>query len=48
MITVISEWSKNYSDAVRPYTLGTGYVNFQMQEDGDRVRAMYGPNFDRQ
>jgi len=32
---------------VRPHTLGTGYVNFQMQESGDRVRAMYGPNYDR-
>ena len=28
-------------------SLGTGYVNFQMQEDGDRVKAMYGPNYDR-
>ena len=27
---------------MRPHTLGTGYVNFQMQEEGDRVRKMYG------
>ena len=43
----IRDWAVSYSDAVRPYTLGTGYVNFQMQETGDKVRAMYGPNYDR-
>jgi FAD/FMN-containing dehydrogenase len=44
---LIRKWAVSYSDAVRPYTLGTGYVNFQMQEEGDRVRAMYGGNYDR-
>jgi len=44
---VIRDWAVSYSDAVRPHTLGTGYVNFQMQETGDKVRAMYGPNYDR-
>ncbi|HZT45548.1 MAG TPA: FAD-binding oxidoreductase [Gaiellaceae bacterium] len=43
----ISDWARAYSDAVKPYSLGTGYVNFQMQETGDRVRAMYGSNYDR-
>jgi FAD/FMN-containing dehydrogenase len=43
----IRDWAVSYSDAVRPHTLGTGYVNFQMQETGDKVRAMYGPNYDR-
>jgi len=43
----ITEWTRNYSDAVRPYTLDTGYVNFNMQETGERVRAMYGANYDR-
>jgi FAD/FMN-containing dehydrogenase len=43
----IRSWAVDYSDAVRPHTLGTGYVNFQMQETGDRVRAMYGGNYDR-
>ena len=27
--------------------MGGGYSNFQMQEVGDRVKAMYGPNYDR-
>jgi FAD/FMN-containing dehydrogenase len=43
----ITEWARSYSDAVRPYTLGTGYVNFNMQESAERVRAMYGTNYDR-
>ena len=43
----IRSWAVDYSDAIRPHTLGTGYVNFQMQEQGDKVKAMYGPNYDR-
>jgi FAD/FMN-containing dehydrogenase len=43
----IRSWAVDYSDAIRPYTLGTGYVNFQMQEEGDKVKAMYGKNYDR-
>ena len=43
----ITAWSRAYSDALRPYSLGTGYVNFQMQDEGDRVHAMYGDNYDR-
>ncbi len=43
----IRDWAVAYSDAIRPHTLGTGYVNFQMQETGDKVRAMYGGNYDR-
>ena len=43
----ITSWARGYSDALRPYSLGTGYVNFQMQDEGDRVHAMYGDNYDR-
>jgi FAD/FMN-containing dehydrogenase len=43
----VRTWATDYSDAVRPYSLGTGYVNFQMAETGDTVRAMYGSNYDR-
>src|SRR4029453_1262739 len=43
----IRTWAMAYSDAIRPYSLGSGYVNFQMQETGERVRAMYGDNYDR-
>jgi FAD/FMN-containing dehydrogenase len=43
----IRAWAMSYSDAIRPYSLGTGYVNFNMQETGERVRAMYGGNYER-
>ena len=43
----IRDWAVAYSEAGKQFTLGTGYVNFQMQETGDRVRAMYGANYDR-
>jgi hypothetical protein len=43
----LRSWATGYSDAIRPHTLGTGYVNFQMQEEGERVKAMYGKNYDR-
>jgi FAD/FMN-containing dehydrogenase len=42
----ISEWARGYSDAVRPFAMQGGYSNFQMDEP-DRVRGMYGPNYDR-
>jgi FAD/FMN-containing dehydrogenase len=42
----ISAWSRDYSDALRPHSLGGGYSNFAMDEP-DRVRGMYGPNYDR-
>jgi FAD/FMN-containing dehydrogenase len=42
----ISEWAKAYSDAIRPHSMAGGYVNFQM-DDPDRVRGMYGSNYDR-
>ncbi len=43
----IRDWSIGYSETIRPYGLGGGYLNFAMEEPGDRVRAMYGPNYDR-
>ncbi|MBX6750788.1 MAG: FAD-binding oxidoreductase [Micromonosporaceae bacterium] len=43
----ITRWTKEYDDALRPYTAGAGYVNFSMDDGNDRVRAMYGPNYDR-
>jgi FAD/FMN-containing dehydrogenase len=42
----ISAWSREYSDALRPYSLGGGYSNFAMDEP-DRVRDMYGANYER-
>jgi FAD/FMN-containing dehydrogenase len=42
----ISDWTRSYSDAMKPYSMGGGYVNFHMDEP-DRVRGMYGANYDR-
>ncbi|HEY3549651.1 MAG TPA: FAD-binding oxidoreductase [Gaiellaceae bacterium] len=43
----ISDWARGYSDATRPYAMPGGYSNFQMTEEPDRVRGMYGANYDR-
>ena len=42
----ITEWCRSYSDALKPYVLAGGYSNFAMDEP-DRVRGMYGANYDR-
>jgi FAD/FMN-containing dehydrogenase len=42
----ISDWAKGYSDAIRPYAMPGGYQNFEM-DTPDRVRGMYGANYDR-
>jgi hypothetical protein len=42
----ITGWAKGYSDAIRPYAMAGGYQNFEMDVP-DRVRGMYGANYDR-
>ncbi|HKC78343.1 MAG TPA: FAD-binding oxidoreductase [Gaiellaceae bacterium] len=42
----ITEWTRAYSDALKPYVLAGGYSNFAMDEP-DRVRGMYGANYER-
>jgi FAD/FMN-containing dehydrogenase len=42
----LTEWTRSYSDAMKPFSMGGGYVNFHMDEP-DRVRGMYGANYDR-
>lgn len=41
----ITSWTKNYYDAVHPYSAGGAYVNFMMDEGEDRVKASYGDNY---
>jgi hypothetical protein len=43
----IRDWSVRYWDALHPTSAGGAYVNFMMDEGADRVRASYGPNYDR-
>jgi FAD/FMN-containing dehydrogenase len=40
-------WVKAYWDALRPHSAGGAYVNFLMDEGGDRVRATYRGNYER-
>lgn len=43
----ITDWARAYWEALHPYSAGGAYVNFMMEEGGDRVKATYGDNYDR-
>ena len=43
----ITAWSKNYFDAIHPYSAGGAYVNFMMDEGEDRVKATYRDHYPR-
>jgi hypothetical protein len=43
----ITEWARDYWRALHPYSAGAAYVNFMMDEGGDRIRATYGDNYGR-
>ena len=43
----ITKWTKDYYDAIHPYSAGGAYVNFMMDEGHDRVKASYGNNYKR-
>jgi len=43
----IKDWTNRYWEALHPTSAGAVYVNFMMEEGTDRVRASYGPNYDR-
>ena len=43
----ITDWAKNYYDALHPHGAGGAYVNFMMEEGEDRIRATYRDNYDR-
>ncbi len=46
--SAIKQWTVDYWDAVHPWSAGGAYVNFMMDDEGqDRVKATYGPNYDR-
>lgn len=44
---VHTAWAKDAFDAVRPVSLGGAYVNFLGDDGQERVRAAYGPNYER-
>ena len=43
----ITAWTKDYYDAVHPYSAGGAYINFMMDEGQERVKASYKENYDR-
>lgn len=44
----LKRWAGEYWQAVHPFNLGGGYLNFMMADDGaTRVQASYGANFPR-
>jgi FAD/FMN-containing dehydrogenase len=40
-------WVREYHTALEPHTSDGGYVNFMAEDDQSRVRANYGPNYER-
>ncbi len=40
-------WARDLFRASAPFATGAVYVNFLTQEEGDRIRAAYGRNYDR-
>ncbi len=44
---VITDWCKEYYEALHPYSAGGAYSNFMMEEGQERVMASYGSNYDR-
>jgi len=44
----ITAWTKDYWDALHPYSMGGAYVNMMMDDEGQaRVRASYRDNYER-
>ena len=43
----IISWTKEYWEALHPYSAGGAYVNFMMEEGQERIRATYRHNYDR-
>lgn len=43
----ITKWSKEYQEALHPYSAGGAYSNFMMEEGQDRIKASYKHNYNR-
>ena len=43
----ITNWARDYWEAVHPHSAPGGYVNFMMEEGAARVEATYGANYAR-
>jgi hypothetical protein len=40
-------WARDLFDAAGKYALGSAYVNFMPEDEGDRIEKVYGPNYHR-
>ena len=45
--TKITKWTKDYWEALHPYSSGGAYLNFIMNEGQERIKASYKHNYDR-
>jgi hypothetical protein len=43
----ITDWCKNYWDALHPFSAGGAYLNFIMNEGQERIKASYKDNYER-
>jgi Berberine and berberine like len=43
----MSQWARDYWEALRPTSAGGGYINFMMSEGHDPIVASYRRNYDR-
>lgn len=43
----ITNWCKDYWEALHPYSAGGAYLNFIMNEGQDRIKASYKHNYER-
>ena len=45
--TKITDWCKDYWEALHPYSTGGAYLNFIMDEGQERIKASYKVNYER-
>jgi hypothetical protein len=43
----LSQWTRDYWEALHPYSAGGAYINFMMTEGQERIRAAYRGNYER-
>ena len=44
---MMTNWARDYWEALHPYTLGGAYINFMMEEGEERIKGTYGDNYER-
>ncbi len=42
-----TKWVRDYYDATAPHSEEGGYINFMAGDDQERIKANYGPNYER-